>query len=37
MSLCSQLPDGGHYMIIRLHDEIRYTARPKWEIPNLSI
>ena len=29
MSLCSELPDDGHYMITGRHDEIRYTSLAK--------
>ena len=28
-SLCSDLPDGSHYMITGRHDEIRYTSMSK--------
>ena len=32
MSLCSKLPDGGHYLIAGRHDEIRHTSLSKlWD------
>ena len=32
MALCTELPDGGHYVITGLHEGVRYTLLSKtWD------